>query len=71
MYGPLVAGFIHVHHLKQLSTVGEGYAVDPIADLRPIARIVMGSYTAGNPRSASKKSNPCDGPGLARGFEIQ
>ena len=36
VYGPLMAGFIHVHHLKQLSTVGEGYAVDPIADLRPV-----------------------------------
>jgi len=35
-FGEAMAGFIHVHHLKQLSTVGEGYAVDPIADLRPI-----------------------------------
>ena len=29
-------GFIHVHHLRQLSSIGENYAVDPIADLRPI-----------------------------------
>jgi hypothetical protein len=35
-FGEAMAGFIHVHHLKQLSTVGEGYAVDPIADLRPV-----------------------------------
>ena len=36
VYGPLMAGFIHVHHLKPLSTVGPAYRVDPIADLRPI-----------------------------------
>jgi 5-methylcytosine-specific restriction endonuclease McrA len=35
-YGPLMAGFIHVHHLKPLSAVGAAYTVDPIADLRPI-----------------------------------
>jgi len=29
-------GFIHVHHLRQLSSIGENYAVDPIADLRPV-----------------------------------
>jgi predicted HNH restriction endonuclease len=35
-YGELVNGFIHVHHLVQLSEVGEEYQVDPIADLRPV-----------------------------------
>jgi putative restriction endonuclease len=35
-YGGAVDGFIHVHHLRQLSSVGEKYNVDPIADLRPV-----------------------------------
>lgn len=36
VYGPLAEGFIHVHHLKPLSEVGEGYEVDPVVDLRPV-----------------------------------
>jgi hypothetical protein len=35
-YGDIGKGFIHVHHLKQLSKVGAKYEVDPIADLRPV-----------------------------------
>jgi 5-methylcytosine-specific restriction enzyme A len=35
-YGAFAKGFIHVHHLRELSTVGEGYEVDPIEDLRPV-----------------------------------
>jgi len=35
-YGPFAKGFIHVHHLRELSTVGENYEVNPIADLRPV-----------------------------------
>ena len=35
-YGAEFAGFIHVHHLKQLSEVGGEYVVDPDADLRPV-----------------------------------
>jgi len=29
-------GFIHVHHLKQISEIGEAYQVDPIQDLQPV-----------------------------------
>ena len=29
-------GYIHVHHLRPLSEVGEAHAVDPIKDLRPV-----------------------------------
>jgi predicted HNH restriction endonuclease len=36
VYGPEAEGFTHVHHLKRLSDIGEGYEVDPIADLRPV-----------------------------------
>jgi 5-methylcytosine-specific restriction protein A len=35
-YGPLGQGFIHVHHLLDLSLVKPGYQVDPINDLRPV-----------------------------------
>ena len=36
IYGATMDGFIHVHHLRQLSGVGKKYKVDPIADLRPV-----------------------------------
>jgi hypothetical protein len=32
-YGPIMEGFIHVHHLKPLSGLGADYKVDPIQDL--------------------------------------
>jgi 5-methylcytosine-specific restriction enzyme A len=35
-YGPLGAGFIHVHHVVPLSEVGPDYELDPIQDLRPV-----------------------------------
>ena len=35
-YGPIAAGFIHVHHTVPLSTVGPGYRVNPKKDLRPV-----------------------------------
>jgi len=35
-YGEIMDGFIHVHHLRQLSEVGKDYKVDPIVDLRPV-----------------------------------
>jgi hypothetical protein len=35
-YGDIGKDFIHVHHLKELSTVGPAYEVDPIEDLRPV-----------------------------------
>ena len=35
-YGPIGAGFIHVHHLVPLSQIGAEYQVDPISDLRPV-----------------------------------
>ena len=35
-YGEAGKDFIHVHHLKQISEIGETYQIDPIQDLRPI-----------------------------------
>jgi putative restriction endonuclease len=36
VYGEVAEGFIHAHHLRQLSGIGGEYVVDPIADLRPV-----------------------------------
>jgi 5-methylcytosine-specific restriction protein A len=36
VYGPVGKDFIHVHHLKPLSEIGERYLLDPIKDLRPV-----------------------------------
>ncbi|MBY4733805.1 HNH endonuclease [Cupriavidus pauculus] len=36
VYGELGSGFIHVHHLKPLHTIGEEYVLDPENDLRPV-----------------------------------
>ena len=35
-FGKLGEGFIHVHHLKPLSEIGEEYEVNPIEDMRPV-----------------------------------
>lgn len=35
-YGHMGDGFIHVHHLKPLSSIKRSYEVDPIKDLRPV-----------------------------------
>jgi 5-methylcytosine-specific restriction protein A len=35
-YGDLGEGFIHVHHLQQLSDIGSEYEVNPISDLVPV-----------------------------------
>lgn len=35
-YGSFAADYIHVHHVRQLSTIGREYTVDPVADLRPL-----------------------------------
>jgi len=35
-FGEIGQGFIHVHHLKPLSTMKKRYRVDPIKDLRPV-----------------------------------
>jgi len=36
VYGEVMTGFIHVHHLNPLSSLGADYEVDPIQDLRPV-----------------------------------
>jgi 5-methylcytosine-specific restriction protein A len=36
VYGELGEGFTHVHHLRDLATIGQEYEVNPIEDLRPV-----------------------------------
>ncbi|WP_272947140.1 HNH endonuclease [Marinomonas sp. S3726] len=35
-YGTIGEGFIHVHHIRRLSDIGEEYKVDPLTDLVPV-----------------------------------
>lgn len=35
-YGEVGEGFIHIHHIKPVSEIGETYEVDPINDLIPV-----------------------------------
>jgi 5-methylcytosine-specific restriction protein A len=35
-YGAVGEGYIHVHHPKPLSQIGEEHQVDPVQDLRPV-----------------------------------
>jgi len=35
-YGDSMEGFIHVHHLQPLATLGGDYEIDPVKDLRPL-----------------------------------
>lgn len=36
IYGSAAAGFIHVHHLEPLGSVGHAHLVDPVRDLVPV-----------------------------------
>jgi hypothetical protein len=36
VYGMVMVGFIHVHHLKLLSLIASDYKLDPIKDLLPV-----------------------------------
>lgn len=36
VYGAFATGFIHVHHIRSLASVGAQYEVNPIEDLRPV-----------------------------------
>ncbi len=36
VYGEIGKDFIHVHHLRQLATIGKENKIDPIKDLRPV-----------------------------------
>lgn len=35
-YGERGKGFIHVHHVRPIASIGHEYKLDPIADLRPV-----------------------------------
>jgi 5-methylcytosine-specific restriction enzyme A len=34
--GKLGRDFIHVHHLREISTLGAGYKIDPVKEMRPL-----------------------------------
>ena len=35
-YGDIGKGFIHVHHIVPISTIGKEYKIDPVKDLVPV-----------------------------------
>ena len=35
-YGAAAKGYVHVHHLTSLASIGQEYEIDPIRDLRPV-----------------------------------
>jgi 5-methylcytosine-specific restriction protein A len=35
-FGAIGKGFIHVHHLRDLASIGTEYEINPIEDLRPV-----------------------------------
>lgn len=35
-YGVAAAGYIHVHHVRELADIGKSYKLDPVKDLRPV-----------------------------------
>lgn len=35
-YGEMGRGFVHVHHLTDIASIGVEYEVDPVEDLRPV-----------------------------------
>ena len=35
-YGKIGEGFIHVHHIVSVASVGKEYKIDPVKDLRPV-----------------------------------
>lgn len=41
-YGGSAAGYIHIHHLRALASIGEQYEVNPVEDLRPVCPNVSG-----------------------------
>jgi 5-methylcytosine-specific restriction protein A len=48
-YGPIGRKYIHVHHLKPISTIGNEYEIDPIEDLRPVCPNCHGMLHKENP----------------------
>jgi len=55
-YGDLGKNYIHVHHLKDLSTLGGEYEVDPVKDLRPVCPNCHAMlHRAGRPAMEIKK----------------
>jgi 5-methylcytosine-specific restriction protein A len=57
VYGRKGQGYIHVHHLRDLSTLGKGYVVDPKKDLVPVCP---------NCHSMLHRQRPAISPGVLR-----
>lgn len=54
-YGEAGKDFIHVHHLKPLANIKEGYVVDPVEDLRPVCPNCHAMIHKGKPAYSIEK----------------
>ncbi|HEX7201932.1 MAG TPA: HNH endonuclease [Arthrobacter sp.] len=68
-YGELGEGFIHVHHTVPPSLLGNGYQLDPVADLVPLCANChdMAHRDAGTARSVTELRNIIASAGHLRG----
>lgn len=57
-YGQIGQGFIHVHHLRPLASIGDAHEVNPVDDLVPVCpnchAMLHRGQGAGNPRTVEE-----------------
>ena len=57
-YGQIGQGFIHVHHLRPLASIGDAHEVNPVDDLVPVCpnchAMLHRGQSAGNPRTVEE-----------------
>ena len=59
LYGDIGKGFIHVHHLTDISAIGEEYKVDPTTDLRPVCPNCHAMLHVGNKTRSIEELKAC------------
>lgn len=64
-YGAEVEGYIHVHHLVQLSDIGEDYEVDPVQDLRPVCPNCHAVIHMSNPPKTIEQARSLIAPNIS------
>lgn len=59
IYGEIGAGFIHVHHLVQISDIKQEYQIDPIKELRPVCPNCHAMLHKNNPPYTIEQLKSC------------
>lgn len=55
IYGVIGKGFIHVHHLRDVASIGKEYEINPIEDLRPVCPNCHAMLHKSNPSYSLKE----------------